>query len=106
MSYQAKVLPETLLDVDTAGISGTYASMGTLTNPLVQVYISNFSDTDVILSRDGVNDHWAVPAGTLLELNIRGNSWNQQEGALPPSTIYIKGSSGTGFVYFGGMYQD
>lgn len=55
-------------------ISGTYAPIGTAYSHPVRMYmLQNFTDGAMQFSWDGVNDHFPLPAGGSLILDIGSN---------------------------------
>lgn len=106
MGFPAKCLPITLRSIDSSTLAGSYTTFGSRVDvPLITLRIFNDSNVDVFVSRDGVNNHWVVPASTYLVEDVRTNSATNHSGALPETQFYINGAAGTGNIYLGGLYQ-
>jgi hypothetical protein len=105
------ILPMKMRSVDTAGIAlGSYTEIG---NPFLKALsflrITNASDTNVIISYDGINDHeFVYKSGGSIEINFQKcASVSNSFGKLRKGTIlYIRGAVGTGLVYVSGYYNN
>lgn len=102
-----RLLPEPLRSLAFGSISGTYAGIGTaIANPCRQYYLVNATDVLLTFSWDGVNDHFVVPAGSYILLDVTSNM-TITGGALSVSQgtrTYVKGSPSTGSVYLSVFY--
>lgn len=58
-----------------------YVAAGTLLNSARQLWFSNFTDAFIIVSLDGVNDHFVLPAGASF-FNDVGSNRTEQGGAF------------------------
>lgn len=102
-----RMLAESLRSLAFGSISVTYAGIGTsFNNPCRLMYIVN--DTDVLLtfSLDGVNDHFVIPSGGFLLLDVTSNM-TLTGGSLTLSQgqrIYVKGAPSSGSVYLTVFY--
>jgi hypothetical protein len=104
--YRIRLLPETLRSRDSATFTGSYQTLGSvLTNPARLLHWINDSDQDVFISWDGTNDHSYIPANSFLLLDCGSNRAADNVLAAGAGTqFYIKGSAGTGVVYFSVYY--
>ena len=69
-----RVLPETLRTVLFGAISGTYAALGTpLEHSAHAIILQNLTDTTMVFSWNGTNDHQVLAAGTSLVLDVTAN---------------------------------
>lgn len=89
-------------------ISGTYAGIGNaLTQPARLVLLQNLTDADVMISDDGINDKFPLPAKSGLVFDFAANQVYNQGGFVPLGTrYYVKtiGSPGSGSVYLTYFY--
>lgn len=100
---------EPVRSIAFGGISGSYAAIGSaLVHPARQFLINNETDALLMFSLDGVNDHFAMPAGGNWINDISSNkSLLAQAWVLAAGTkLYVKniGSPSTGSVYFSVFY--
>ena len=107
MAYTSRIAWEALRSVDSTTLAGAYVALGTpLAHPSYILKMVNNSDTDVLVSVDGVNPIDVCPAGSF---------WLYDEGkiglsagypGMPQGTqIYISGTVGTaGSIYLVSQY--
>ena len=99
---------EPLRSIASGSISGTYMGIGTsVDNPILQIYIVNTTDADLVFSLDGVTDHFVIAATSFFLDDISSNKG--LGGGLYLSEgdrIYVKeiGTPTTGSVYFSAFY--
>lgn len=102
-----RLAAEPLRSLAFGSISGTYAGLGTaFANPVRLMLIVN--DTDVLLtfSLDGVHDHFVLPAGSQLIMDVTtnksdsGGAFNIAQG----TRIYVKGAPTLNSVYLSVFY--
>lgn len=97
-----RMYPEVLRTLAFGSISGTYAGIGAaFLNPIRIMHVTNTTDVLLTFSFDGVNDHFVVPAGSFLLLDVTTNK-SQNGGSLCISQgdrIYVKGAPTSGSVY-------
>ena len=103
------IVPIEMQSVDTAGIgAGAFIVIGNpLEGALCFIRITNDSNTDVIISYDGINDHEYIRSDDRAEVYFQINSTpNNQVAKLKQGTIlYIRGNAGAGLVYVSGYYN-
>lgn len=103
------IVPIEMQSIDTAGIgAGAYSEVGNpLEGALCFIRITNASNTDVIISYDGITDHEYVPSGERIHTYFQDNATpNNIVAKLPKETIiYIRGTAGVGLVYVSGYYN-
>lgn len=89
-------------------ISGTYMGIGSsVENPILQFYIVNTTDADLMFSIDGVTDHFMIPAQSFLLDDVSSNKGLGGGLYLPEGTrLYVKeiGTPTDGAVYFSAFY--
>lgn len=103
MAYSIIIFFDGLRSIAAASIGSSYTAIGTpLLHPSRIIKIQNLTDSDVLISYDGVNDNDFVPSGGFTLYDISTNQV-QTDGAflLKGTTIYVKesGSPTTGSVY-------
>ena len=105
---QNAIKAETLTSIYTAGIGANYLPInaGGFTAPCLLLRIVNASNTNVMISYDGVHDHEIVHADNTLQLFFQLNNLpNGKVSCLPKGTIvYAKGTAGIGLVYLAAYY--
>lgn len=106
------VRADTLRSKAGASVTGSYTTLGSaLTHPLRVFKITNNTDGDLLISLDGTNDHFFVPAGSFTLYDISANV--APVGVLDNymlgigSQFYVKTSSAatSGAVYVEGLYS-
>jgi|SRR6185295_15022443 len=88
-----------------AAILAGYTPVGTPTvNVCVQFLIQNLTDQSVMLSFDGVNDHFPLPSDGFFLDDVGSNATGANGLVLPAnSQLFVKqlsGAPGSGAVYF------
>lgn len=72
--YAQKAVPVAQKSIAAAGISTSYAVVGSIfSNPVVLLTIVSTLDQAVQISWDGVSDHMPMPAGGTLVLDFRSD---------------------------------
>jgi hypothetical protein len=109
MGAQAiRLMFEPVRSLDFSSISGTYMSIGSaLANPIRVLLVQNGTDASLMYSADGINDHFQLPAGGFLLLDVTANKtvvpgFYIAEG----TTFYVKeiGTPSTGTTYVTVIY--
>ena len=99
---------ETLRTLAFGSISGTYAAIGTaFLNPSRLLYIVNSMDVLATFSLDGTHDHFVVPAGSYILIDVGSNRSDMSGNLNFPQNqiIYVKATSpSTGSVYLSTFY--
>ena len=105
MAYTNRLAWETLRSIDSSTLTGSYQTVGTpLLYPGYIIKMVNNSSSLVTVSIDGVTDIDVLPANSFFLYDLSTSPTPAPE-ALPKGTqIYVKGSSGTGLIYFVSMY--
>jgi len=90
---------------NVASLTGTPTLMvnGFMTESCFAIRISNDSNVAVQISYDGVTAHDVVLAQGVLFINLL-NSADRDVNFAKGAGIYVSGTAGTGFIYFGGYY--
>lgn len=102
------VSADSLRSLAFGSISGTYAAIGTaFEHPMRMVKVINKTNTDMIISFDGTNDHDYIISGTSAQYEVAANEvgsagWFFRVG----TTVYVKQVSapGSGAVYVAALY--
>ncbi len=69
-----RVMPETVRSVDFTQISGTYIGIGSaFENPVHWFMVQNLSDQAIMISWDGVNDHFPLAANGYVIMDVASN---------------------------------
>lgn len=102
-----KILPIELTIVDSSTLTGTYVLQKTITEPLAIFKVVNNSDELVQISWNGNTDHDAVREGDSFILNCAANDEGNEHRSLiaQGTTIFMKGTAGTGNIYLIGYYH-
>ena len=110
MSLAIKLLPETLRTAAFGAIGAAYSAVGTaLAHPCSIFLIQNATDVAELFSLDGVNDHFFLPAGGFLLLDLTTNKTLPQGAFIGQgTTVYVKqgpaGAPASGSVYVSVLY--
>lgn len=92
---------------DAASLSSSYQSIGgALLSPASILKIVNASNTDVIVSTDGVLANDVVPANSFTLYDLTTNATKDIQGAFFPTgtQFLIKGTAGVGSIYLVYLY--
>lgn len=86
---------------DSASLTGSYQNLGAVTtNPTISISMFNGSDVAVLISKDGTNDDWEIPAGgtqTFDSRDVHDNFGDMSKYILPKGAqLEIKQVSGAG----------
>ncbi len=74
MSLAIKVLFEPVRTLGFAAIGPIYVGVGTALNyPARQIFIQNYTDTQLMFSFDGINDHFPLAAKSFLLDDLTSN---------------------------------
>lgn len=89
-------------------ISGTYAGIGSaLSQPARMVLLQNFTDANLMISDDGIQDKFPLAAGSYIIFDFAANQVFNQGSFVPLGTrYYVKtiGAPGSGSVYLTYFY--
>lgn len=98
-----------MTDIESTGVSASYVAINATGLPFACFYIliNNNSTEDVTVSLDGTNPHFYVPTMTELPINAQTNSQPSNNVAqfAAGTVFWVKGTTGTGFIYLSGLYQ-
>jgi len=98
-----------LKSIDVSTISAiTWVAFDELEEACSLIRITNNSDTGVLVSFNGTDDHEVVMDGSTVELNLQANSSpNNNVSKIKKGTVlYLSGTAGTGYVYLSGYYNE
>ena len=92
MAREIRLAAETIRSLAFGSIGAAYAGVGTrFDNPVRIFFTQNLTDKSLMFSLDGVNDHFALPAGGFLLLDVTGNKANAQGFYIAEgSRLYVK----------------
>lgn len=105
MSQSVKMVPEALRSLAFGSISGTYATVGTITNPSQMYIVQNLTNATITFSMDGANDNFVLPTMAFQILDIGTNHGIPGTCSVAAGTILrAKGSPSSGSVYLTTFY--
>jgi hypothetical protein len=105
-----RVMPEPVRSLAFGSISGTYAGIGTpFLNPVHLFIIQNFTDQSVMISWDGINDHFPVASMGYIIMDVTSNKTVTAGSFMiaQGTRFYVKQLSGApslGSVYLSVFY--
>lgn len=102
-------VPEPVRSLAFGAISGTYAGIGTsITNPARIVLIQNFTDAALMISQNGVNDHYPINANSSILLDVSSNQAQGQGGFVAAGTRFyakqVSAAATSGSIYLTVFY--
>jgi hypothetical protein len=69
-----RVMPEPIRSVDFGSITGSYIGLGApFQNPIHWFMVQNFSNSAVMISWDGINDHFPLPVQGYVIMDVGSN---------------------------------
>lgn len=108
MAKEIRLAAEALRSLGFGSIGAAYAGVGTrFENPVRIFFAQNLTNAALMFSLDGTNDHFALPQGGFLLLDVTGNKANTQGFYIAESTrLYVKeiGNPTSGSVYLSLFY--
>ena len=109
MSLAIRLAPETVRSLGFAAIVAGYTGIGTVfTRPSRIIILQNFTDADVMISLNGIDDHIPLATQSSLVLDVSSNKGVAQEFSVAQGTrFYVKQLSGapsSGSVYVSTFY--
>jgi hypothetical protein len=109
MSLAIRLVPEPLRTAAFGAVAAGYSAVGTaLAHPCSIFLLQNGTDAGTLWSLNGVDDHFFLPAGGFLLLDLTTNKTLPQGAFISQGTIvYVKRSAGaptTGAVYVSVLY--
>lgn len=110
MAIEIRLNVETLRSLAFGSIGAAYAGVGTAIEHSARiVLIQNFTDTDMMFSFDGVNDHFPIKASASIVLDLTANKTiNTGFFIAEGSRLYVKqiDAPSSGSVYFTIFYGE
>ena len=107
-SLNMRFAAEPVRTAAAAAVMVGYTAIGTaLANPCRQFFIQNLTDQSVMISFDGINDAFPLPANGFIFDDVSANNTHEAEFFLPQGMIfYVKqiGAPATGSVYVSVFY--
>lgn len=108
MSLAIRLLAEPVRSLAAASIGAAYMGIGTaLVHPSRIILVQNLTDAALMFSIDGINDHFALPEGGFLLLDVSTNQTHTQGFFISQGQrFYVKEIDVplTGSVYFSTFY--
>jgi hypothetical protein len=102
-----QIYPEALRSLAFGSIGIGYMGIGTaLLNPAHVYYLVNTTDALLVFSWDGVTDHFVIPAGSYILIDVTTNR-TETGGAFMVSKgtrTYVRGAPSMGVVYLSSFY--
>ena len=98
----------TIASIDSATFTGSYQTLGTLTQSAVLIKLVNNSNQLVTVSYDGANDNDILPSASATIYDFGANAQDVSGSgrlSIPSGTVVrVKGSAGVGLVYLVTVY--
>ena len=108
MAREIRLAAETIRSLGFASIGAAYAGVGTrFDNPVRIFFVQNMTDALLMFSLDGVNDHFTLPQGGYLLLDVTGNKTTEHGFYIAEgSRLYVQeiGNPTSGSVYLSLFY--
>jgi hypothetical protein len=107
MSVKTSATWDALRTLAYGSISGTYAALGTaILFPVVNMKIYNGTNALLTFSFDSITDNFVIPALSAAVWDIASNRVASGEdlSLKANTTVYVKGSPGSGSVYLEVIY--
>ena len=101
---------DVMITLDYTDVTVDFTAVGSaLANPAVQFMISNFTNTPLVFSFDGSNDHFVLAAGAQWINDNRANRTDESGGFYLPVGVSLwaaelTGAPASGAVYFSVIY--
>lgn len=104
--FSLELRADPLRSLAFGSISGTYAAIGTPFSHPVRIMIAqNLTDVTLTYSFDSVNDHFVLPAGGQMIVDVSSDEFQGNGFLISINTqMYVKGSPGSGSVYISAFY--
>lgn len=102
-----RVRYEPLRTITFSEISGTYAGVGIpFSNPVRILKVTNFTDVNILVSLNGIDDHDIVPASGFFLYDYCSNKSNSGGLLEQPQgdRIYVKAASPSNLPTIGSLY--
>lgn len=92
MSFAIRLVPEPVRSLGFGSIGAAYMGIGTaMTEPVRIFHLQNLTDTLLMFSFGGIDDHVAIPAGGYLLIDITANKSNERGFFLGEGErLYVK----------------
>lgn len=109
MSLAIRLVPDPLRSAAFGAIGAAYSAVGTAFMHSVSVILfQNATNADVVVSLDGVNDHFFIPMGGFILFDLTTNKSLPQGAFISQGTIvFVKqsaGAPGSGAFYVSTLY--
>lgn len=109
MTLAIRLLAEPVRTLAAASIGAAYMGIGTgLDNPSRIIFVQNLTDATVMFSLDGITDHFPLPTGGFLLLDVTTNRTLSQGCFISQGQrLYVKEEGTgptTGSVYVSSFY--
>ncbi len=104
--FSLELRADPLRTLGEASISGTYAAIGgPFTHPVRIMLAQNYTDVTLTYSFDAVNDHFVLPSGGQMIIDVSSDEFQGNGFLISVNTqMYVKGSPTTGSVYISAFY--
>lgn len=106
--FASRLAPVPLETVAGTALTTSYQVIGAaMSNPIRILQINNLSNQSLVISWDGTNDHMAIGASQLMQLDVSANKETSNMLEIPQGTQFFvrsPGGAGTGSVYLAAYY--
>jgi hypothetical protein len=103
MGLGTRMIPATQLAIVAANVTAGYVAVGTLLYAPLQITFSNFTDHDIQVSFDGINDHFPMMSRSAFVNDVASNQimdkglfvglgttiWVKQIGVPTTGSFYV-----------------
>lgn len=106
MALQLDLRALSLATLGSGSISGTYAAIGNpFPSPVRVMIVQNLTDVTLTFSFTGNTDHFVLPTGGQLILDVASDEFQGNGFIISINTqMYVKGSPTTGSAYISAFY--
>ena len=110
MSRKIRVKVEAIRSLAFGSIAAGYTAVGTaLANPSKLIIFDNLTDANIIISLDGVTDHFIVPAQGFKLIDLASNKTDESGFFIAEGTIFYAkreaGAPSSGNLYIQTIHE-
>ena len=90
MSFNQCAVADVMRTALAANINAAYAAVGAPYTHFIRImFMDNLTNQNVIISFDGINDHFILIASSTKEINFTSNEVANYNGFFPPLNLQI-----------------
>lgn len=106
MALQLELRADALRTLAFGSISGTYAAIGIpFAHPTRIMIAQNLTNVQITYSFDGINDHFVLPAGGQMIMDVSSDEFQGNGFIIAVGTqMMAKGAPASGNVYISAFY--